>query len=120
VTGDVLHSRQGPIEGQVQAPDLLLAASLTWKCREVDGKQQLPISITVRWEPGDEPRDQKEGRVWFALNDDRPLFTFAGIWTEFKGDRGTKSKPILGPPLVHGFASAVAEQNERELPRRQL
>jgi hypothetical protein len=24
----------------------------------------------------------------FALNDDRPPFAFAGIWTEFKGDRG--------------------------------
>jgi hypothetical protein len=32
--------------------------------------------------------------VWFALNDDQPLVAFAafaGIWTEFKGDRGTKS-----------------------------
>jgi hypothetical protein len=25
------------------------------------------------------------------------------IWTEFKGDRGTKSKPIPGPHLVYGF-----------------
>jgi hypothetical protein len=33
----------------------------------------------------------------------RPLFAFAGIWTEFKGDRGTKSKPIPGPHLVYGF-----------------
>jgi hypothetical protein len=41
--------------------------------------------------------------VWFALNDDRPLFAFAGIWTEFRGDRGTKSKPIPGPHLVYGF-----------------
>jgi putative SOS response-associated peptidase YedK len=30
-----------------------------------------------------------------------PLFAFAGIWTEFKGDRGTK--PIPGPHLVYGF-----------------
>jgi hypothetical protein len=35
--------------------------------------------------------------VWFALNGDRPLFAFAGIWTEFRGDRGAKSKPIPGP-----------------------
>jgi putative SOS response-associated peptidase YedK len=28
---------------------------------------------------------------------------FPGIWTEFKGDRGTKSKPIPGPHLVYGF-----------------
>jgi hypothetical protein len=41
--------------------------------------------------------------VWFALNDDRPLCAFAGIWTEYRGDRGTKSKPIPGPHLVYGF-----------------
>jgi putative SOS response-associated peptidase YedK len=41
--------------------------------------------------------------VWFALNNDRPLFAFAGIWTEFKGDRGTKSKPIPGPHNIYGF-----------------
>jgi hypothetical protein len=29
----------------------------------------------------------------------RPPFAFAGIWTEFKGDRGTKSKPIPGPEI---------------------
>jgi len=41
--------------------------------------------------------------VWFAINDDRPLTCFAGIWTEFKGDRGTKSKPVSGPHNVYGF-----------------
>ena len=41
--------------------------------------------------------------MWFALNDDRPPFAFGGIWTEFKGDRGTESKPIPGPHLVYGF-----------------
>jgi hypothetical protein len=34
--------------------------------------------------------------------DSRPLFAFAGIWTEFRGDRGTKSKPIPGPHLIYG------------------
>jgi hypothetical protein len=28
---------------------------------------------------------------------------FARIWTEFKGDRGTKPKPVPGPHLVYGF-----------------
>jgi putative SOS response-associated peptidase YedK len=41
--------------------------------------------------------------VWFALDDARPLFAFAGIWTEFKGDRGIKSKPIAGLHDVYGF-----------------
>jgi putative SOS response-associated peptidase YedK len=44
---------------------------------------------------------------WFALNEDRPLFAFAGIWTEFRGDRGTKSKPIPGPHLVYGFLTTA-------------
>ena len=41
--------------------------------------------------------------VWFALNEERPLFAFAGIWTTFYGDRGTKSKPVPGPHQVYGF-----------------
>jgi putative SOS response-associated peptidase YedK len=45
--------------------------------------------------------------VRFALNEDRPLFAFAGIWTEFRGDRGTKSKPIPGPHLVYGFLTTA-------------
>jgi putative SOS response-associated peptidase YedK len=49
------------------------------------------------------PETRKKDVVWFALNEGRPPFAFAGIWTEFKGDRGTKSKPIPGPHLVYGF-----------------
>jgi len=56
-----------------------------------------------------EPADQKDV-VWFALNEDRPLFAFAGIWTEFKGDRGTKSKPIPGPHDVYGFYGAKRDR----------
>jgi putative SOS response-associated peptidase YedK len=49
------------------------------------------------------PATKKKDVVWFALNEDGPLFAFAGKWTEFKGERGTKSKPIPGPHLVYGF-----------------
>jgi hypothetical protein len=59
--------------------------------------------------------------VSVALNDDRPLFVFAGIWTEFRGDRGTKSKPIPGPHLVYGFLttepnSVVAPIHPKAMP----
>src|ERR1700724_1608445 len=56
-----------------------------------------------RCPPEPNPATGKKDVVWFALNDDRPLFAFAGIWTEFRGDRGTKSKPVPGPHLVYGF-----------------
>jgi putative SOS response-associated peptidase YedK len=45
--------------------------------------------------------------VWFAVNDDRSLFAFVGIWTEFRGDRGAKSKPIPGPHSVYGFLTTA-------------
>lgn len=32
--------------------------------------------------------------TWFALNDDRPLAFFAGIWTSWHGKRGTKADPL--------------------------
>jgi len=49
------------------------------------------------------PAAGKKDVLWFALNEGRPLFAFAGIWTEFKGDRSTKSQPVPGPHLVYGF-----------------
>jgi putative SOS response-associated peptidase YedK len=45
--------------------------------------------------------------VWFALNEDRPLFALAGIWTTFAGDRGAKPKPIPGPHQVYGFLTTT-------------
>jgi hypothetical protein len=49
---------------------------------------------------GAEPRDQEKGRGLVCVE---RRSTFAGIWTEFNGDRGTKSKPVPGPHVVSGF-----------------
>ena len=67
----------------------------------------VPANSFAEYAPEPNPQTKKKDVVWFALNDDRPLFAFAGIWTEFKGDRGTKSKPILGPHLVYGFLTTA-------------
>jgi hypothetical protein len=45
--------------------------------------------------------------TWLPWCVDKLPFAFAGIWTEFKGDRGTKSKPIAGPHLVYGFLTTA-------------
>jgi hypothetical protein len=50
-------------------------------------------------EPNSETK--KKDVVWFALDEDRSPFCFAGICTEFRGDRGTKSKPVPDPHLVY-------------------
>jgi hypothetical protein len=62
------------------------------------------------------PETKKKDVVWFALNDDRPLFAFGGIWTEFRGDRGTKSKPIPGPHLVYGFLTGTERSGRADPP----
>ena len=66
-----------------------------------------PANSFAEYAPEPNPATGKKDVVLFALNDDRPLFAFAGIWTGFKGDRGTKSKPIPGPHLVYGFLTTA-------------
>jgi putative SOS response-associated peptidase YedK len=60
--------------------------------------------------------ETKKDVVWFTLGSDRPLSSFAGIWTEFKGDRGTKSKPIPGPYLVYGFLTTIPNATVDPIP----
>src|SRR5258708_12658267 len=67
----------------------------------------VPANSFAEYAPEPNPETGKKDVVWLALNDDRPLFAFAGIWTEFRGDRGTKSKPIPGPHLVYGFLTTL-------------
>jgi putative SOS response-associated peptidase YedK len=49
------------------------------------------------------PMAGKKEVVWFALNEERPLAAFAGIWTPWTGTRGTKANPIEGDHLLYGF-----------------
>jgi putative SOS response-associated peptidase YedK len=67
----------------------------------------VPFNSFAEYAPEPNPDTKKKDVVWFALNDDRPVTSFAGIWAEFKGDRGTKSKPVPGPHLVYGFLTTA-------------
>ena len=49
------------------------------------------------------PTKPRKMPIWFALNEDRPLFCFAGIWTPWFGTRGTKAAPVIGEHKVFGF-----------------
>jgi len=68
----------------------------------------VPANSFAEYAPEPNPETKKKDVVWFALSEDRPLFAFAGIWTTFNGDRGTKSKPIPGPHQVYGFLTTEA------------
>ena len=48
----------------------------------------VPANSFAEYAPETNPATKKKDVVWFALNEDRPLFAFAGIWTEFQGRPG--------------------------------
>jgi len=50
----------------------------------------------------------KKTPVWFALDESRPLFAFAGIWTTWHGKRGTKADPVEGEHNLYGFLTTDA------------
>ena len=54
------------------------------------------------------PTKPRKTPTWFALDDDRPLFAFAGIWTPWTGTRGTKAHPVEGEHRLFGFLTTEA------------
>jgi putative SOS response-associated peptidase YedK len=46
--------------------------------------------------------------IWFALDEDRPLFAFAGLWTSWRGVRGPKGAPVGGEHQLFGFLTTEA------------
>lgn len=53
----------------------------------------VPANSFAEFAPEPNSETGKKDIVGFALNEDRPLFAFGGIWTGYNGDRGTKSRP---------------------------
>jgi putative SOS response-associated peptidase YedK len=50
----------------------------------------------------------KKTPTLFAFSDDRPLSFFAGIWTTWRGTRGTKANPVKGEHQLFGFLTTEA------------
>src|ERR1700746_2508893 len=70
------------------------------------------VPATSLCEPTDAP-DPSTGRkrwTWFALAEDRPLFSFAGIWCTWHDLRGTQKNPVDGEHTLYGFLTT--EPNE--------
>lgn len=48
--------------------------------------------------------------AWFALDDDRPLFAFAGIWRPWKGVRGTKKETLTSSKRSAGSSPSSRQR----------
>jgi putative SOS response-associated peptidase YedK len=64
----------------------------------------VPVTSFCEWED----TKPKKTPVWFALDESRPLFAFAGIWTPWRGVRGTKANPVEGEHRLYGFLTTEA------------
>lgn len=68
-----------------------------------ESRCMVPLTSFSEYAPEPDPVTKKKDVVWFALDTDRPLCFFAGIWTPWTGTRGTEAKPIEGNHLLYGF-----------------
>jgi len=50
---------------------------------KLENRCLVPANSFAEYAPKPNQETKKKDEVWFALNDDRPLFAFAGIWTEW-------------------------------------
>src|SRR3984957_17481585 len=97
-----------PRTGGYPVTNIRNTASPHWRAwLKPEDRCLVPANSFAEFAPDRNPATGKKDIVWFALNDARPLFAFAGMWTEYKGDRGTKSKPIPGPHQVYGFLTTA-------------
>ncbi|MBN8920449.1 MAG: SOS response-associated peptidase family protein [Rhizobiales bacterium] len=52
---------------------------------------------------------------WFAPDEERPLFAFAGIWRPWRGLRGTKKAPVDGEHLLFSFLTTASNETVRPI-----
>jgi putative SOS response-associated peptidase YedK len=93
-------------------------ASLWWRSYLVQAQRCLvPVTSFCEY-------DHSSGKAvptWFALDETRPLFFFAGIWRSWQSTRGTKAKPVDGNHLLFSFLTTepnaeVGAVHERAMP----
>ena len=74
--------------------------------RSVEHRCLVPWTKFCEWEDT-KPRKTKR---WFAINEEKPLAFFAGIWTTWNGVRGSPKTPRPGTHELFGFLTC--EPNE--------
>jgi putative SOS response-associated peptidase YedK len=73
----------------------------------------VPFNSFAEYAPEPNPETKKKDVVWFALNDDRPLAAFAGIWTELVyGFLTTAPNAVVEP--IHPKAMPVILTTDEE------
>jgi putative SOS response-associated peptidase YedK len=89
-----------PNAGAYYVTNVRNVASGFWKpWLKVEHRCLVPVAQFAEPDP-EKPKPRAER--WFARADGAPMF-FAGIWRDWAGDRGPKSKPVAGPHRLFSF-----------------
>ena len=76
----------------------------------------VPANSFAEYAPETNPETKKRDVVWFALNQDRPLFAFAGIWTTFQRRPGHQVEADPRSPSGLRLLDDLAERHRRADP----
>ncbi|TPW26343.1 SOS response-associated peptidase [Martelella alba] len=64
----------------------------------------VPWTTFCEWED----TKPKKTKRWLAINENKPLAAFAGIWTTWEGERGSLKNPRPGTHELFGFLTCEA------------
>jgi len=89
-----------PKGASVYVTNVRNTASAFWKpWLKTEHRCIVPVAQFAEPDP-EKPRPRAER--WFARKDGRPMY-LAGLWRDWEGDRGPKSKPVAGPHRLFAF-----------------
>lgn len=89
-----------PNGASVYVTNVRNTASAFWKpWLKTEHRCIVPVAQFAEPDP-EKPKPRAER--WFARKDGGPMY-FAGLWRDWEGDRGPKSKPVAGPHRLFAF-----------------
>lgn len=93
-----------PAHGGPPVTNIRNTASPHWRAWLAPAHRILvPVTSFCEW-ADTKPRKTP---TWFALDESRPVFAFAGIWTSWSGTRGPKSNPVSGTHQLFGVLTCA-------------
>ncbi len=115
--------RKGPIDRGVTNPSYIRNLHSSHWLRWLKPEFRCLVPATSFSEPTNatDPVTGQKVWTWFALDESRPLFAFAGIWCTWTGARGTQRNPVIGEHTLYGFLTTapnkvVKSVNDKAMP----
>jgi putative SOS response-associated peptidase YedK len=75
----------------------------------VQSRCLVPWTTFIEWEDTKPKKTERQ----FVIDHGQPLAFFAGIWTTWKGERGSAKNPRAGEHELFGFLTCAGSADER-------